>query len=46
MQAPSSLKQHNNMADNDRTIWNESYRQEYQGLVDIGTWETITEEEY
>jgi hypothetical protein len=46
MQAPSSLKQHLNMTDNDKSIWDESYRQEYQGLVDIGTWETITEEEY
>ena len=30
----------------DRKIWDESYRQEYQGLVDIDTWETITEDEY
>lgn len=46
MDAPSLLKQHATMHPNDKAIWDKSYRQEYQGLVDIGTWDTITEEEY
>ncbi len=46
MNAPTSLLKHKFMVENDKKIWDESYRQEYQGLVDIDTWETITEEQY
>ena len=45
LEAPSLLK-HNKLHPDDKRIWDESYREEYQGLVDIDTWETITEEEY
>jgi deoxyuridine 5'-triphosphate nucleotidohydrolase len=45
MTAPTLLKHHQLHAD-DRKTWDEAYRQEYQGLVDIDTWETITETEY
>ena len=45
LEAPSLLK-HNKLHPNDKKIWDNSYKEEYQGLVDIDTWETITEEEY
>ncbi len=46
MEAPASLLKHQQLHPNDKKIWDESYRQEYQGLIDIDTWETISEEEY
>ncbi len=46
MEAPASLLKHQYLHPNDKKIWDESYRQEYQGLVDIDTWETISEDEY
>ena len=45
MQAPTLLK-HSKLHPEDKDTWDEAYRQEYQGLVDIDTWETITEAEY
>lgn len=45
MQAPTLLK-HHKLHEDDKITWDEAYRQEYQGLVDIETWETITEQEY
>ncbi len=45
-EAPASLLQHSKMHPSDKATWDESYRQEYQGLVDIDTWEVIPEAEY
>ncbi len=45
-EAPSSLLQHYKMHPDDKATWDESYRQEYEGLVNIDTWEVISEEEY
>ena len=45
LEAPTLL-QHNKLHPNDKKIWDASYMDEYQGLVDIDTWETITEAEY
>ena len=45
MEAPTLLKHHKLHSD-DRKTWDESYRQEYQGLVDIDTWEYISESDY
>lgn len=43
--APTLLK-HHLLSTNDQLIWDASYKAEYDGLVDIDTWELITEEEY
>ena len=32
--------------ENDRLIWDAAYKAEYDGLVDIDTWEVISEEEF
>jgi hypothetical protein len=45
MEAPTLLK-HHKLHPDDKATWDEAYRQEYQGLLDIDTWEMITEEEY
>ena len=45
LQAPTLLK-HHLLHPEDKAIWDEAYRQEWQGLKDIDTWETISEEEY
>ena len=45
MQAPTLLK-HHTLHEDDKTTWDEAYRQEYQGLVDIETWETISKDDY
>jgi len=44
--APSSLKHHNKMNDNDASIWNSAYDEEYDGLMSLPTWEVISEEEF
>ena len=43
--APTLLK-HYLLSNKDKTIWDTSYKAEYDGLVDIDTWDTITEQEY
>ena len=44
---PSSLRQHNNMTENDKIIWDRAYLNEYLGLTeDTNTWEYISEKEY
>ena len=43
--APTLLK-HHLLSNNDKRIWDAAYKAEYDGLVDIETWETITEAEY
>jgi deoxyuridine 5'-triphosphate nucleotidohydrolase len=45
LEAPTLLK-HHKLHPQDKATWDEAYRQEYQGLMDIDTWEMITEEEY
>ena len=46
MKAPTSLLQHAKMHPNDKATWDQSYFKEYNGLVNVGTWEVITEEDY
>jgi hypothetical protein len=45
MQAPTLLK-HHKLHPDDKSIWDEAYKSEYDGLKNIDTWELITEEEY
>ena len=45
MQAPTLLK-HHKLHPEDKEIWDEAYKDEYDGLKNIDTWETISEEEY
>jgi hypothetical protein len=45
MEAPTLLK-HHKLHPDDKKTWDEAYCQEYQGLVDIDTWEMISEEDY
>ena len=44
--SPSSLKQHQNLHPTDKQIWDDAYREEYQGLLDLGAFEYINEEDY
>ena len=46
MAAPVSLTQHAKMHPSDKKIWDDSYRSEYNGLLDIDTFEVISEDEY
>ena len=46
MEAPTLLNHCKLHPTDHKAIWDTSYKQEYQGLVDIDTWECITEEEY
>ena len=41
-----TLLQHHKLSQNDRNIWDAAYMAEYQGLQNIQTWETISEEQY
>lgn len=43
--APTLLN-HHKLHPTDKLIWDRSYDDEYDGLVNIDTWETITEEDY
>ena len=43
--APTLLK-HYLLSNKDKRIWDAAYNAKYDGLVDIETWETITEQEY
>ena len=45
LEAPTLLK-HYKLHPDDKKTWDESYQEEYQGLVDIDTWDVITEEDY
>jgi deoxyuridine 5'-triphosphate nucleotidohydrolase len=45
LEAPTLLK-HYKLHPDDKITWDEAYRQEYEGLMDIDTWEVISEEEY
>ena len=46
MHAPTSLLQHQSMHPKDKQIWDDSYKSEYNGLLDIDTFEIISEDEY
>jgi dUTPase len=45
MQAPTLLN-HSKLHPEDKSTWDAAYMSEYNGLVDIQTWETITEAQY
>ena len=45
LEAPTLLK-HHKLPPKDKETWDQAYKDEYDGLVGIDTWETITEEEY
>jgi deoxyuridine 5'-triphosphate nucleotidohydrolase len=45
MQAPTLIN-HKNLHPDDKTTWDAAYLSEYNGLVNIDTWDTITESEY
>jgi deoxyuridine 5'-triphosphate nucleotidohydrolase len=45
MQAPTLLN-HKNLHPDDKITWDAAYLSEYNGLVNIDTWDTITESEY
>jgi hypothetical protein len=45
LQAPTLLK-HHKLHPEDKATWDEVYKQEYEGLADIDTWEVISESEY
>ncbi|MFN9980888.1 MAG: hypothetical protein ACK53Y_13265, partial [bacterium] len=40
--APSSLKSHSSMNPTDKSIWDEAYLEEYDGLTSLPTWEVLT----
>ena len=46
MKAPTSLLKHLTMHPSDRTIWDSSYREEYEGLAHCNTYKIITNKEY
>ena len=46
MTAPSSLLKHYLMHPSDKQTWDASYRSEYEGLVDIDTWELLSQDDY
>ena len=46
LKAPTLLKHYNKLHLEDKLTWDTSYKEEYQGLVDIDTWQEITKEEY
>ena len=45
MKAPSLLK-HHTLPEPDRTLWDQSYAEEYNGLKQLGTWREVSPEEY
>jgi hypothetical protein len=44
--APSSLRQISKMHPSDQIIWNEAYKEEYDGLINIPTWEVLSESQF
>jgi len=44
--APTSLKQHQSMSENDKVIWDAAYDEEYEGLNDLPTWDILTENQF
>ena len=45
-QAPTSLLKHAHLHSSDRKTWDASYREEYDGLMNLDTWEVIDEKTY
>jgi hypothetical protein len=45
MEAPTLLK-HHKLSQNDKMIWDASYKAEHDGLVNINTWDLLSEDEY
>jgi deoxyuridine 5'-triphosphate nucleotidohydrolase len=45
LQAPTLLK-HHRLHPQDKITWDAAYKEEYEGLADIDTWEVISESEY
>ena len=43
---PNSLLQHAKLIPDDKSIWDKSYTEEYEGLQALQTWEVITEDQY
>ena len=43
---PNSLLQHAKLIPGDKSIWDKSYTEEYEGLQALQTWEVITEDQY
>ena len=46
MDTPTSLLKHSKLHPKDKQIWDSSYKEEYEGLQNLETWEVITEEQY
>ena len=44
--APSSLKTHSSLNSTDKSIWDEAYFEEYDGLSSLPTWEVLTEQQF
>ncbi len=44
--APKSLKQHQSMSSTDKSIWDQAYDDEYDGLTSILTWDIISEQQF
>jgi len=44
--APSSLKSHFSLNSKDKSIWDEAYLEEYDGLSSLPTWEVLTEQQF
>ena len=45
LKAPSLLK-HDQLPNIDKLLWDESYKEEYEGLQKLGTWRAVTDDEY
>jgi hypothetical protein len=44
--APTSLKAHHKLSPEDKSIWDATYDEEYDGLESLPTWEVISEAQY
>ena len=44
--APSSLKSHSKLSPSDKSVWDDAYFEEYDGLSSLPTWEVLTEQQY
>jgi len=44
--APSSLKAHSKLSPTDKSIWDNAYFDEYNGLASLPTWEVLTEKQF
>ena len=45
LKAPT-LSHHKKLPTSDKLLWDAAYREEYEGLLRLGTWEVITEAQY